>query len=67
MFDPVACARMELAAEPFVCVDALRELALLLQEAGRPRASGTPVLQAEHVDLSSAGCVFQANVDGISG
>jgi hypothetical protein len=35
MFDPVACAGMELAAEPFVCVDALRELALLLQVLAR--------------------------------
>jgi hypothetical protein len=55
MFDARACGLMELADEPTVDVEALRELNTLLRHACGPSDAAVPMLQAEHRSLSSAG------------
>ena len=55
MFDAAACVLMDLADEPTVDVEALRELSTLLRHVRGPSDAAVPMLQAEHRSLSSAG------------
>ncbi len=55
MFDAAACVLMNLADEPTVDVEALRDLNTLLRHACGPTEAAVPMLQAEHRALSSAG------------
>ncbi len=55
MFDAGVCSLMNLASEPAVIIDALRELTAVLGHATRNSSGAGPVLQAEHLDISSEG------------